>query len=115
MCTPGLHQEPESGTHVCLPHITPAEFRLTVPSAGDIRFLALLSSRLLGVLPLARTSPSPELRSHAADPVSIINVRELSEVKVKGRLESVRVYAVDGELHASSSAANPAASEGGHG
>lgn len=42
-------------------------------------------------------------------------VRELSDLRVKGRQEAVRVYAVDGELGAGPPARNPAAKEGSHG
>ena len=48
----------------------PAEFRLTAPPAVASVSVAVLFSRLLGVLPLARPSLSPELRSRAAAPVS---------------------------------------------
>jgi len=67
--------------------------------------------------PDRKSRSSAHRRSHATVLAvgDRFQVRELSEVEVKGRLESVRVYAVDGELHAGSSAANPAASEGGHG
>ena len=43
----------------------PTEFGLTAPPAASSFPVVVLSSRLLGVLPLAWPSPSPELRSHA--------------------------------------------------
>jgi hypothetical protein len=44
------------------------EFRLTAPPAADSVPVAVLSSRMLGVLPLLRPGPSPELRFSVADP-----------------------------------------------
>jgi hypothetical protein len=43
---------------------------LTAPLTGDSLQPAMLSSRLLGELPLAERSPWLELRARAADPVS---------------------------------------------
>jgi len=88
-----------------------ADSRREYSAIGDTVNLA---SRLEGVTKDFRT---PIVVSHATVTAlgDRFQVRELSELKVKGRQESVRVYAVDGELDAGSSAANPAASEGGHG
>ncbi len=47
----------------------PTEFGLTAPPAASSVPFVVLSSRLLGMHPLAWPSPAPRLRSHAADPV----------------------------------------------
>jgi adenylate cyclase len=88
-----------------------ADSRREYSAIGDTVNLA---SRLEGV---TKDFKTPIVVSHAtvAGLGGRFQVRELSELRVKGRQEAVRVYAVDGELDTGPSARNAAASEGSHG
>lgn len=88
-----------------------ADSRREYSAIGDTVNLA---SRLEGV---TKDFKTPIVVSHftVAALAGRFQVRELSELLVKGRQEAVRVYAVDGELGAGSSTDVPAASEGSHG
>jgi class 3 adenylate cyclase len=74
----------------------------------------ILASRLEGA---TKDFKTPIVVSHATVTAlgDRFQVRELNELKVKGRQGSVRVYAVDGELGVEASAVGSASGEGDHG